>query len=98
MMALVYATEDRVVRDLGERIELPHPARKRPEMLQPPCPRVGIAAAMTVASGPLGHDIDGQRSTLAQGLEMTCEAAQGKSRSPKRIAKAPSLAKVLLDP
>jgi hypothetical protein len=65
-------------------------------MLQTPCPRVWIVAAVAVAPRPLGHDFDGQGSAVADDLDMADEAAQGTSRSPKREAQAASFGEVLL--
>lgn len=70
-------SEDRVIENLGARLELLQPAHEGAQPLQPPRPGVRIIAAMAVASRPVGHGFHRQRSAMAHGLNMTRAAAQG---------------------
>jgi hypothetical protein len=74
-LPLGQASEDRIVGNLGTRLELLQPPQKGTQQFQSACPGEGVSATVTVASRPVGHDFDGQWATMTDRLNMFREAA-----------------------
>jgi hypothetical protein len=97
-LSLGQTTEDRIVGDLGARLELPQPSRERAQQLEPARPGARIGAAVAVAPRPVGHDLHGQRPAVADGTDVAREAAQGVSRLAQIEAQTPPVDQIALDP
>ena len=75
-LALGQPPEDRVVGNLGGRLELLHPAREGAQVLESPGPGPGIDAVVGVQTCPLGHDLQGQGATVTRASDVLGQAAQ----------------------
>ena len=96
-LPLRQASEDRVVGNLGARLELLQPARERAQLLQPPRPGVRVTAAVAVASGPVGHDLHRQWSAMADGTERGARSCARRKPGCADEAQAATLDQVALD-